>query len=429
VYPEHKHRIVEALQGRGRLVGMTGDGVNDAPALKKANVGIAVAGATPAAKGAADIILTEEGIGTIITAISRSRMIFRRLETYILYRVCSSLLILGFFFFAIVTMSFEIPTWVLVVVSITNDVTAMFVSFDKVHTSDVPELFHMGKVLCIATGQAAVGVLATTILLYLASPGRGDWWHIFGFELPISQMMTDITPGEVVAVMYLALTALIQLNLLTTRNPSFWWRFSKHTAPPPSLILLAPMAAFLVGSTFISVYWPDRVRPDGGRGSMIGAGWAPIGIVWAYVFIWWQISDLVKVVIQKVFRTAEAHVERCKRDNSPLPGWVAAMDKPNQWASRASDIILSWVDAIYAPIATKLGKNPRRTALSQEEFRSNMSMAMSMSRMSGVSPTELRTSQLSAASSRKSSGRRVAATSELPTIDAVAVDLPPPKQA
>mmetsp|Transcript_8326 Transcript_8326/g.24910 ORF Transcript_8326/g.24910 Transcript_8326/m.24910 type:complete len:686 (+) Transcript_8326:251-2308(+) len=99
VYPEHKHRIVEALQGRGRLVGMTGDGVNDAPALKKANVGIAVAGATPAAKGAADIILTEEGISTIITAICRSRMIFRRLETYILYRIASSLLILGFFFF------------------------------------------------------------------------------------------------------------------------------------------------------------------------------------------------------------------------------------------------------------------------------------------------------------------------------------------
>ena len=84
VYPEHKFRIVEALQARGLLVGMTGDGVNDAPALKRANVGIAVAGATPAAKGAADIILTEEGISTIVTAIIRSRKIFRRLEAYIM---------------------------------------------------------------------------------------------------------------------------------------------------------------------------------------------------------------------------------------------------------------------------------------------------------------------------------------------------------
>lgn len=94
VYPEHKFRIVEAFQTRGTLVGMTGDGVNDAPALKRANVGIAVSGATSAAKGAADIILTEPGISTIVTAIRQSRKIFRRLETYIAYRLASSLIIL-----------------------------------------------------------------------------------------------------------------------------------------------------------------------------------------------------------------------------------------------------------------------------------------------------------------------------------------------
>lgn len=76
--------------------------------------------------------------------------------------------------------------------------------------------------------------------------------------------------------MYLALTALIQLNLLTTRNPSFWWRFGKHTAPRPSLILMAPVAAFLLAATFIAVYWPERIEPDAGRGSMDGAGETPL---------------------------------------------------------------------------------------------------------------------------------------------------------
>lgn len=94
VYPEHKFNIIEAFQARGTLVGMTGDGVNDAPALKKANVGIAVAGATSAAKGAADILLTQEGISTIAIAIKQSRKIFRRLESYIAYRLSSSLIIL-----------------------------------------------------------------------------------------------------------------------------------------------------------------------------------------------------------------------------------------------------------------------------------------------------------------------------------------------
>ncbi len=155
VYPEHKYKIVEALQARGRLIGMTGDGVNDAPALKKANVGIAVADATDAAKGAADIILTEEGIGTIITAIVQSRMIFRRLETYIIYRMASSLTILLYFFFAVICLRFDFPTWTLVLLSLTNDLSAMATSFDRVYSSEVPELWNMTK--CLAQGTRGSG--------------------------------------------------------------------------------------------------------------------------------------------------------------------------------------------------------------------------------------------------------------------------------
>lgn len=85
VFPEHKYEIVKRLQGLGHLVAMTGDGANDAPALSRANVGIAVEGATDAARGAADIVLTEPGLSTIVHAIRQSRVIFQRMRNYSIY--------------------------------------------------------------------------------------------------------------------------------------------------------------------------------------------------------------------------------------------------------------------------------------------------------------------------------------------------------
>jgi hypothetical protein len=107
VFPEHKFLIVQCLREAGFKTGMTGDGVNDAPALKRADVGIAVAGATDAARAAADIVLTEEGLSTIVEGIIISRCIFQRMKNFITYRIAATLQLLVFFFFAVLTMQPE----------------------------------------------------------------------------------------------------------------------------------------------------------------------------------------------------------------------------------------------------------------------------------------------------------------------------------
>eukprot|EP00897_Mesotaenium_endlicherianum_P006539 jgi/Mesen1/5913/ME000030S05179 len=298
VYPEHKFQIVQELQRRGHLVGMTGDGVNDAPALKKANVGIAVAGATEAAKAAADIILTAPGLSTIITAITRSRKIFSRLEAYITYRIASSVLILLFFFFSIICVQFDFPTWVLILLSLVNDFTVMATSVDKVYSSKTPMLWKMGRIVVLAVAIGTVAFTGSFLLLFLARPSSWNWWHLFNIDFLDGR--PERGNAKVVAVMFLQLAVAIQLNILSTRNPLFFWYFSKRTVPRPSWLLLLPVAASCAISTFIAVYWPHSARLGGGA-QMDGIGWAAAGVVWAWAITWFVLADVVKVLVARAY--------------------------------------------------------------------------------------------------------------------------------
>jgi len=290
VYPEHKFQIVQALQDRGHLIGMTGDGVNDAPALKKANVGIAVAGATDAAKGAADIVLTAPGLSTIITAIDRARKIFRRLNAYVMYRIASSVLILGFFFLSIIALRFEFPTWVLILLSVVNDFTAMSTSKDKVRSSDTPLKWAMTETVLVSSFIGLVGIVSNFLLLYLSLDEYGNWWGAFGLR--------DLEKCEVVAVIYLGLAITIQLNIFSTRNRSlFFFTSEKSGSPPlPSPVLLAPVLGSILIALFIAVYWPASWRLGGGA-SMVGVGWGHAGLTCAYAVVWFFVSDLLKAVV------------------------------------------------------------------------------------------------------------------------------------
>ena len=160
VFPEHKFHIVEDLQKRGHIVGMTGDGVNDAPALKKADCGIAVSGATDAARAAAAIVLMTPGLSVIIDAIKESRRIFQRMNSYAIYRIAETLRVLLFMTLAILVFNFYPLTAVMIVMlALLNDGAILSIAYDNVHYKDEPEAWNMRLVLGIATVLGVIGVV------------------------------------------------------------------------------------------------------------------------------------------------------------------------------------------------------------------------------------------------------------------------------
>ena len=158
VFPEHKFHIVDVLQQRGHIVGMTGDGVNDAPALKKADCGIAVSGATDAARAAASIVLMTPGLSVIIDAIKESRKIFQRMNSYAIYRIAETLRVLLFMTLAILVFNFYPVTAVMIVMlALLNDGAILSIAYDNVHYKDKPEAWNMRMVLGIATVLGVIG--------------------------------------------------------------------------------------------------------------------------------------------------------------------------------------------------------------------------------------------------------------------------------
>ncbi|HMK47433.1 MAG TPA: plasma-membrane proton-efflux P-type ATPase, partial [Methanocella sp.] len=167
VFPEHKYRIVDLLQKNGHIVGMTGDGVNDVPALQKADSGIAVAGATDAAKSAAAIVLTLPGISVIIDSIKESRKIFRRMTNYSIYRMGETIRLVFFITLSIIAFNFyPITALMVVLLALLNDIPVMTIAYDHVIFSDRPEKWNMKTLLGVSTALGLFGVLTSFGLLY-----------------------------------------------------------------------------------------------------------------------------------------------------------------------------------------------------------------------------------------------------------------------
>ncbi len=178
VYPEDKYTIVKALQKSGHIVGMTGDGVNDAPALKQAEVGIAVSSATDVAKVAASLVLTKNGIEVIIDAVKESRRIFQRMATYAMVKVVKVFQIIGFIAIVFVLFKFiPITPFLLILLIFTNDVVNITLSTDNEMYSKKPDAWRIRPIII---SSAIMGIMLMVEALALVPLGLG----VFKFTVP-----------------------------------------------------------------------------------------------------------------------------------------------------------------------------------------------------------------------------------------------------
>ncbi|KLT42639.1 plasma membrane H(+)-ATPase 1 [Cutaneotrichosporon oleaginosum] len=290
VFPEHKFEIVKRIQALGHLCAMTGDGANDAPALSRANVGIAVEGATDAARGAADIVLTEPGLSTIVHAIYGSRVIFQRMRNYAIYACAVTIRIVVGFALMVFIWQFDFPPFMVLIIAILNDGTIMTLSLDRVLPSTTPDSWDLAEVFSYGIAYGLY-LAVSTIALYAIMHETTFFEDKFGVA------RHQGNDPEARMVIYLQVAIISQALIFVTRSHGPSW-----TERPSVALMVAFCVAQLI-ATIIAVYgnWGfTHVRG-------ISGGW--VGIVWIWNLIWYIPLDLVKFIMQ---RTVIAALQRRK---------------------------------------------------------------------------------------------------------------------
>jgi len=346
VFPEHKFLIVEALRQAGFAVGMTGDGVNDAPALKRADVGIAVSGATDAARAAADIVLTEPGLRTVVHALIVARQIFRRINNFINYRVAATLQLLCFFFVAVFAFPpnmyqpagadavgvplppkpddaarhdiqieniltkgvwphfFQIPVLMLMLITVLNDGTLIAIGYDNVIPSPRPDKWNLRAVFFIAAVLGGVAMISSLLLLWgalnqsIGAGGQavaGPMFKAFGLPaMPYEKIITAI---------YLKVSISDFLTLFSSRTTSWFW------SSMPAMPLLGAATVALLASTMLGTFWPKSTLEGLPVTGLAGANQTTAPSypdyrlwslwIWVYCILWWFVQDAAKVAAWK----------------------------------------------------------------------------------------------------------------------------------
>ncbi len=283
VFPEHKFHIVDVLQQCGHIVGMTGDGVNDAPALKKADCGIAVSSATDAARAAASIVLMTPGLSVIIDAIKESRKIFQRMNSYAIYRIAETLRVLFFMTLAILVFNFYPLTAVMIVMLVLlNDGAILSIAYDNVHYKDKPEAWNMRMVLGVSTVLGLIGVAAAFGLFYLG------------------ERVFHLDRAHIQTLMYLKLSVAGHLTIFLTRTRGPFWSIR------PARILWIAVLGTQALATLIAVYGLF----------MTPIGWSWALFVWAYALAWFLVNDRVKLLAYRIFDPTAAPLLATEADDA-----------------------------------------------------------------------------------------------------------------
>ncbi len=270
VFPEHKFSIVKILQGHNHITGMTGDGVNDAPALKQADVGIAVSGATDAARAAADLVLTNPGLSVIINAIEEARRIFERMNAYAIYRISETIRIMFFVVLAMIFFNFYPITAVMIILlAFFNDIPIMTIAYDHTNLEKNPVRWDMRQVITVATAMGITGVIGSFGMLLIAM----DWLH-----LDVAQIQTYV---------FLKMAVAGHLVLFVARSKGHFWK-----RPWPAPIMVWSAVITKLAATLLAAY---------GFGLITPISWPEVALIWGYSIGSAYVTDLVKVAVYQRF--------------------------------------------------------------------------------------------------------------------------------
>ncbi len=295
VFPEHKFHIVDVLQKRGHMVGMTGDGVNDAPALKEADCGIAVSDATDAARAAADIVLMTPGLSVIIDAIKESRRIVQRMNSYAIYRIAETLRVLLFVTLTILIFNFFPVTAIMIVVlALLNDGAILAIAYDNVRYKRQPETWNMRLVIGMATVLGVIGPIAAFGLFCLAK----DVYHLDHAHLQ--------------TLMYLLLSVAGSLTIFLSRTRGPFWS-DPH---PARILLMAVLGAEAIASmlALFGIFMPSL-------------SWHWVLFVWVYALVWFLLSDRVKLLAYRVLDPASSDTVALTGTTTTEPEWSTSTSK------------------------------------------------------------------------------------------------------
>ncbi|QDS69897.1 hypothetical protein FKW77_000848 [Venturia effusa] len=231
VFPEHKYQVVEMLQQRGHLTAMTGDGVNDAPSLKKSDCGIAVEGATEAAQAAADIVFLAPGLSTIVLAIKTAREIFARMKSYIQYRIALCLHLEIYLTTSMIIINETIRVDLIVFIALFADLATVAVAYDNAWSDERPVEWQLPKIWIISVILGIMLALATWIIrgtLYLPNGGIvqnfGSIQEILFLEVALTEnWLIFVTRGGKTFPSWQLVGAIFGVDVLATLFCIFGW--------------------------------------------------------------------------------------------------------------------------------------------------------------------------------------------------------------